>query len=140
MQVEILFRHCKILCAECGERIEKPEDAEWDHGVEWADGGPHIVDNIRPTHNRAAGGCHQFKSKRHEAFRHHIDRIEKRTNANVPGFGFKPVEPGSDRCGDCGELKGVCRCLVRVKRKAKINGQGFDKTRSRKFDGSVVPR
>lgn len=86
MQVAILFSRYAILCCECGERIVKPKDAEWDHRVEHADGGEHTVENIGPVHDKASGGCHKRKSATKETQRHHIERLEQaRPVAVEPG-------------------------------------------------------
>lgn len=133
MQIAILFYRYAIVCLECGERIEKPSDAEWDHRTEFADGGEHTIENIGPVHDKASGGCHQRKSAKSESVRSRIDRLEKKANAHVPGFGFVPVKVERRtndedlRCSKCGEYRGSCTCLVRQKRKASIQSPGFRK-------------
>lgn len=98
MQIECLFRHFPILCAECGERINWDDDFDWDHWLEWADVRRHSAEDIRPIHRRP---CHKIKSKRSEVQRHRIDRLEREKN---------------------GEPK-----RARDKYKKPIHGRGFDK-------------
>jgi len=114
MQIAILFRHFVIACAECGGRITKPEDSDWDHCIEHADGGEHSIENLRPIHNRKSDDCHKFKSARNEARRHHIDRLQKAHNpASLP----TAINPG-EKCHRCGEYMDGCTCPPREPRKA----------------------
>lgn len=103
MQLDVLFTRRLVICAICGEVIEQRKDCQWDHTFEHADGGPNMVDNLRPVHNHLTGGCHKRKSARAERDRHHIDRIVKNlavTTAAPP----RPVsEAPQEDTGSVGE-------------------------------------
>lgn len=138
MQIAILFSRFIITCRECKCRIVSPKDAEWDHGVEWADGGEHSIDNLAPIHNRKSGGCHVRKSARSETQRSRMDRIESiRLNKPIASLPHN-IDPG-EKCRSCGQYQDACVCTRTPKRKSLLTGGGFPK-QHQPFRRDYTPR
>lgn len=113
MQIDILFALGMVRCAICGDVIKNRTDTEWDHFIEWADGGEHTVDNLRPVHNKASGGCHKRKSAKAETQRHHIKWLE---TARIEAAA---IQPGTQRKPK--------RQKARWSQGRKLQGRGFPK-------------
>jgi hypothetical protein len=121
MQLDVLFARRLVICAICGEVIERRKDCQWDHTFEHADGGPNMVDNLRPVHNHLTGGCHKRKSARAERDRHHIDRIVKKL-ALPAAAPTEPVSPTpQEDIGSVGERPRSRWAPRKMNRRAKPN-------------------
>jgi hypothetical protein len=133
-QVAILFALFEIRCGLCGERIEKPEDAEWDHIHEHADGGADTIDNIRPVHGRRTDDtlkCHQRKSARSTTHRAHIGRLETARTALANAeqrVGVKlPTEvDAGEKCRGCGNYQDGCTCAPKPERRSAFGKRPFN--------------
>jgi 5-methylcytosine-specific restriction endonuclease McrA len=97
-------------CAACGGAFTKADPAQFDHTIALELGGADTNENMRAIHGDA---CHKPK-----------------TAADV-----KAIAKGKRQRKKFGPLRGT----VPVRFKAKIKSRGFDKSRTRKLDGTVVP-
>jgi len=128
--VEIVLRQ-DGRCAECGEKLQ-PGNIQYDHIHALVHGGGNETENFRAICTKP---CHAKKTKADNRARHKENRITGKTKGRNKKDRFSGPRRGSDVLVEEPEPTARGKWPER-----KLQGRGFDKTRTKKMNGNVVDR